>query len=76
MASVQKAYTMERQERVLQWSIIPISNIRQCCMLVPDFDELPPGAGQSWTSSNVLDKADSFLINNWQSMYSYRTLYM
>ena len=53
--------------------IVPLTNIRQGCMLFPNF-----GSGQvesSWQSKNVLDKCKTFYINNWQSKYTYQTLY-
>lgn len=54
-----------------QGAIIPLSQIRQSCMLTPSkatWDE-------SWTTQNILDKCDSFFVNNLQSKYSYQTIY-
>ncbi|KAE9385620.1 hypothetical protein BT96DRAFT_575017 [Gymnopus androsaceus JB14] len=28
-----------------------------------------------WSSSNVLDSTNSFLVNNWLSVYIYKTIY-
>lgn len=54
-------------------SIIPISNIRESCMLFPAF---PQGnTPEDWTTDNVLDRCDSFLINNWQSKRSYQSIW-
>ncbi|KAJ3717386.1 hypothetical protein C8R42DRAFT_587036 [Lentinula raphanica] len=59
---------------VVPWSIVPLSNIRQSCMLIPRYDKNNSDSS-SWTSSNVLDKATHFLVNNWSSLYTYKTLY-
>lgn len=58
-----------------QWSIIPLSNIRQSCMLAPHFGNTSIHNQASWSSSNILDIAPSFLVNNWASVYTYRTIY-
>ena len=56
-----------------QCSIIPTTNIRQSCMLFPNFGkESPP---KEWKSDTVLDLAPSFFLNNWQSLYSYQSLW-
>jgi len=54
-------------------AIILVSEIRQSCMLFPVFNDenVPP----DWTTSNVLDKSKSFLVNNWLSKYSYHTIW-
>ena len=57
-----------------QSSIIPVSNIRQSCMLFPVFPKLAPIA-KDWRSENILDKCSSFLINNWSSKYAYQTIW-
>ncbi len=44
-----------------QGAIIPLSNIRQGCMLFPSFR----GRVDDWNSENVLDECNSFFINNW-----------
>ncbi|KIY65398.1 hypothetical protein CYLTODRAFT_379482, partial [Cylindrobasidium torrendii FP15055 ss-10] len=52
-----------------RWSIIPLSNIRQSCMLVPDFKKTN---SRIWdTDKCVLDTCTHFYINNWLSLYSY-----
>lgn len=58
----------------VQGAILPLSNIRQSCMLfpiIPQGEDVPT----NWTSSNVLDSASSFLVNNWLSKYSYQTIW-
>lgn len=76
MASVQKP-----PEGAQSWSIIPLSNIHQSCMLIPRFHSKPSNdistmaLQDSWTSDTVLDSASVFLVNNWASVYSYQTLY-
>jgi hypothetical protein len=54
-------------------AVIPLSNIRQSCMLTPLFseEEVPP----SWTTHNVLDLSPSFLLNNFLNKYSYQTVW-
>ena len=52
--------------------IIPLSNIRQSCMLSPAFEREIP---RTWRSDNVLDLASSFFINNWSSKYAYQTIW-
>lgn len=59
-------------------AIVPITNIRQSCMLIPVFPTRnTPEAEQlhSWQPENVLDQADSFVLNNFLNMYSYQTIY-
>jgi hypothetical protein len=67
-------YTVRKQmTKEPQYSIIPISNIRQSCMLIPNFGKSWPK--EEWTSDTVLDKANSFLLNNWQSLFAYQSLW-
>ncbi|KIK51244.1 hypothetical protein GYMLUDRAFT_181672, partial [Collybiopsis luxurians FD-317 M1] len=54
-----------------QGSIITLSDIRQCCMLMPSRGLW----NESWTSSNILDQCSSFFMNNLQSKYTYQTIY-
>lgn len=53
-------------------SIIPLHHIRQSCMLFPNFGTK---ANKDWTTNNVLDKSSSFILNNWQSLYTYKTIW-
>ncbi|KAJ3816175.1 hypothetical protein F5880DRAFT_1494547, partial [Lentinula raphanica] len=59
---------------IIPWSIIPLSNIRQSCMLMPRYDRKNADSS-SWNSSNILDTGNHFLVNNWSSLYTYKTLY-
>ncbi|KAJ3817959.1 hypothetical protein F5880DRAFT_1492136, partial [Lentinula raphanica] len=52
-------------------AIIPLSNIRQSCMLVPG----KTSWDASWNSENVLDECSSFFVNNLQTKYTYQTIY-
>lgn len=54
-----------------QGAIIPLANIRQSCMLTPSRTVWD----RTWTTDNILDRCDSFLVNNLQSKYSYQTIY-
>ncbi|KAF9521723.1 hypothetical protein CPB83DRAFT_801223 [Crepidotus variabilis] len=57
------------------FSIISLSQIRQGCMLIPMFGKKGSWPQKEWTTSRVLDEANVFLLNNWQSIYSYQTLW-
>lgn len=52
--------------------VIPLSQIRQSCMLFPSFGRK---IDSTWTSENVLDKCDSFFVNNWSNLYGYQSIY-
>ncbi|KAJ3966097.1 hypothetical protein EV361DRAFT_809606, partial [Lentinula raphanica] len=56
---------------VPQGAVIPLSNIRQNCMLVPS----KASWGEDWNSDNILDRCSSFFVNNLQSKYTYQTIY-
>lgn len=73
MASVNRS--APQLDGSLLWSIIPLINIRQSCMLMPNFGASGTDSQSSWTSSNVLDSASSFLVNNWSSVNTYKTIY-
>ena len=62
-----------RRTQTLQCSIISLRSIRQGCMLVPKFFD--GWITKKWTTDNVLDSADSFLLNNFHSPYAYQTLW-
>ncbi|KAJ3816303.1 hypothetical protein F5880DRAFT_1494435, partial [Lentinula raphanica] len=52
-------------------AVIPLSNIRQNCMLVPS----KAVWDNHWDSDNILDECSSFFVNNLQSKYTYQTIY-
>jgi hypothetical protein len=56
----------------VQGAILPLSRIRQSCMLFPTF---PSSVPAHWTTDSILDYASSFYINNWLSKYSYQTIW-
>lgn len=56
-----------------QFSILSLAKIRQACMLFPYFGKNSPP--KDWKSSTTLDLSTSFLLNNWQSLYTYQTLW-
>jgi len=58
-----------------EFAIIPISHIRQSCMLIPRFSDDFKRKTTNWTSTNVLDLAPYFYLNNWQSPYAYQTIW-
>ena len=54
--------------------VILLRSIRQTCQLIPlakDNENWP----LDWTSSNVLDRCNSFLVNNWSSKFAYQTIW-
>ncbi|KAH9976967.1 hypothetical protein BJV74DRAFT_879552 [Russula compacta] len=53
-------------------SIVPLSSICQSCMLFPQFG---CAVDRTWAIEDVLDTCSSFLVNNWQSLYSYKTIW-
>jgi hypothetical protein len=63
------------------YSIIPVHSIRQSCMLIPRFEveekanDTSSLRNSGWKTENVLDSASSFFLNNWQSNYTYQTLW-
>ncbi|KIY62218.1 hypothetical protein CYLTODRAFT_183523 [Cylindrobasidium torrendii FP15055 ss-10] len=72
MPSVKKAFGPDGVTHA--WSIIPLSNICQSCMLFPDFGRT---AATVWdTNACVLDTCSDFLVNNWLSLFTYQTVYM
>lgn len=54
-------------------SIVPLANIRQTCQLIPKYGH--PSADQPFTTHDVLDKCQSFLVNNWAGLYAYQTIW-
>lgn len=56
----------------VEGAVVPLHEIRQGCMLFPDYRH---GVPQGWRWSNVLDECDTFFVNNWQSKYAYQTLW-
>lgn len=60
-----------------QGAIVPLSSIRQSCMLSPVFGPQKERVWgqQHWSPYNVLDTAESFYLNNWHCKYAYQTIY-
>jgi hypothetical protein len=52
-------------------SIIPLANIRRSVQLIPKFGAVAP---QEWTSSTVLDLANTFFVNNFTDRHLYRII--
>lgn len=57
--------------------VIPLSSIRRSCHLFPVF---PPGkvhttAARDWTSGNVLEQCNTFLVNNFIDIHTFQIVY-
>ena len=50
-------------------SIIPLANIRHSVHLFPKFGAFAP---QDWTSSNILDRCNTFFVNDFTDRHMYR----
>lgn len=72
MASVSKAPLAA--DHSPPWSIIPLSNIRQSCMLTPKYGIIKKNIWD--TDTSVLDTCNTFYVNNWLSLFTYQTVYM
>lgn len=68
MYRVQPSKDSKYQDR---GAIVYLTDIRQSCMLTPSRANWDP----SWTTNNILDRCESFFVNNMQSKYSYQTIY-
>lgn len=65
-------YTVTRKHGQPEAEIIDVRSIRRNCQLVPFFGER---VDRSWTSDNVLDTCEKFLVNNFQDQHTYQTLW-
>jgi len=65
---------LEQEGVPRQADIIPVANIRQCCMLTPNVSS-KTNWETDWESSNILDQCKKFLVNNFQSKYAFGTIY-
>lgn len=73
-------YTVRKQPPATnglpQGKIVPLSQIRQSCQLIPSFPGGVNGAVPlEWTSENALDNAAKLLLNNMAGQYAYQTLW-
>ncbi|KIY73463.1 hypothetical protein CYLTODRAFT_216470 [Cylindrobasidium torrendii FP15055 ss-10] len=71
MASLQKVFMPDGQP---QWSIIPLSNIRQSTMLIPNYKKTDVSVWD--TDTCILDTCTHFRVNNYLSLYSFQTVYL
>lgn len=53
-------------------SIIEVSTIKRGCQLAPMFGDR---ANRAWTSQNVLDRCDKFLLNNFVDHHTYQSVW-
>lgn len=63
-----------RTDGTISGSIIPLSQIRQTCQLQPYWTG-PHVDSSTYTTDNVLDVSDNFVLNNWTSMHAYQTIW-
>ncbi|KAF8799350.1 hypothetical protein BYT27DRAFT_7003136, partial [Phlegmacium glaucopus] len=52
-------------------SIVPVANIFRSVHLLPKFGPVAP---VEWTSSNVMDKCNTFFLNSFTDKHLYRVL--
>ncbi|KAI0037300.1 hypothetical protein FA95DRAFT_1507106, partial [Auriscalpium vulgare] len=53
-------------------SVLSVSALRRGVQLVPKFDHR---ANRTWTAQNVLDKCDSFFVNNFTDHHAYQSIW-
>ncbi|KIJ15199.1 hypothetical protein PAXINDRAFT_77646, partial [Paxillus involutus ATCC 200175] len=53
-------------------SIVPVANIRRSVHLIPKFRAVAP---RDWTSSNVLERCNTFFVNQFTDRHAYRTIF-
>jgi hypothetical protein len=52
-------------------SIVPVANIQRSAHLFPQFG---PQAPEEWSNSNVLDRCDTFYVNEFSDRHFYRII--
>ncbi|EIN09379.1 hypothetical protein PUNSTDRAFT_66356, partial [Punctularia strigosozonata HHB-11173 SS5] len=65
-------YTVTQKRGRPKVEIIEVSKIQRNCQLFPIFGNK---ADRSWSSTNVLDRCERFLVNNFQDQHAYQTLW-
>ena len=61
-----------------QSAIVELSSLRRSCHLFPRFPvgkAVADGAAAGWTTDNVLEKCDTFFINNYVDMHAFQTIF-
>ena len=56
-------------------AVIPLTDIRQSCQLIPKFTQGGSLEEGKWRSETVLDQATTFYVNNWSGLYAYQTIW-
>ncbi|KAJ7754747.1 hypothetical protein B0H14DRAFT_2540813 [Mycena olivaceomarginata] len=54
-------------------SIVHLTDIRQTCQVFPKFGRAD--VDRDWTTDTVLDQCMAFYLNNWGSMYAYKSIW-
>lgn len=77
ITSLKPPQSAPRHSKLIQISpgeVVPLKTIRQSCQLIPLAD---PGEcwPAEWTSTTVLDRCSTFLLNNWASKFAYQTIW-
>lgn len=55
----------------IRGAVIPLTHVRQGCMLSPASKEW----SHEWKSQSILDQCSRFFVNNFQSKYTFCTIY-
>jgi hypothetical protein len=75
MYKIARSYKSGRRaggERERQAAVVELDTVIRSCHLGPQFSKV---ANRAWTSNNVLDRAERFLLNNFRDHHSFQTLY-
>lgn len=74
MYRIKRSLNVEQRES----AIVELSSLRRSCHLFPRF---PPGKkvadseAIAWTSENILEKCDTFFVNNFVDMHAFQTVF-
>ncbi|KAJ7310160.1 hypothetical protein DFH08DRAFT_757211 [Mycena albidolilacea] len=54
-------------------SIVHLTDIQQTCQLFPKFGRAD--VDRDWMTDTILDQCTAFYLNNWGSMYAYKSIW-
>lgn len=72
--SVAENVNMFRVQLTDEYSVVPLTKLRQTVHLVPDFTHLKVD-GLKWTAENVFEKCKVFFLNDFLSQEAFKALY-